>query len=76
MRTVLESVLLREHLRRAFLDLHPQNDAGAYLDRRQLCGEALDEIERLRTALKTVGDDYPGSSCQKWCYEQAGLTQA
>ncbi len=29
---------------------------------------------RLRTALKTVGDDYPGSSCQQWCYEQAGLT--
>lgn len=35
--------------------------------------EMLAEIERLRNALKTVGDDYPGSSCQQWCYEQAGI---
>ena len=34
---------------------------------------AADEIERLRLALKKVGDDYPGSSCQQWCYEQAGI---
>lgn len=34
---------------------------------------AADEIERLEAALKTVGDDYPGSSCQRWCYQQAGL---
>lgn len=34
---------------------------------------AADEIERLRAALKKVGDDYPGSSCQQWCYEQAGI---
>jgi len=34
---------------------------------------AADEIERLRRALKKVGDDYPGSSCQQWCYEQAGI---
>lgn len=31
------------------------------------------EVERLKAALKTVGDDYPGSSCQQWCYEQAGI---
>lgn len=31
------------------------------------------DIDRLRAALKTVGDDYPNSSCQQWCYEQAGL---
>lgn len=31
------------------------------------------EVERLKTALKTVGDDYPGSSCQQWCYEAAGI---
>jgi hypothetical protein len=31
------------------------------------------EIERLRLALKKVGDDYPGSSCQQWCYEQARI---
>ncbi len=35
---------------------------------------AADEIERLRAALKSVGDDYPGSSCQQWCYEQAGIS--
>ena len=29
------------------------------------------EIERLKTALRTVGDDYPGSSCQTWCHQQA-----
>jgi len=32
------------------------------------------ENERLKAALKTVGDDYPGSSCQRWCYEQAGIS--
>jgi hypothetical protein len=31
------------------------------------------ENERLKAALKKVGDDYPGSSCQQWCYEQAGI---
>lgn len=36
--------------------------------------DAADEIERLRAALKSVGDDYPGSSCQQWCYEQAGIS--
>lgn len=35
---------------------------------------SLGDYDRLRNALKTVGDDYPGSSCQKWCYEQAGLS--
>jgi hypothetical protein len=36
------------------------------------------EIERFRAALKkaatdlqTVGDDYPGSSCQQWCRSRA-----
>lgn len=36
--------------------------------------EALEaEVTRLRAALKKVGDDYPGSSCQKWCYLEARL---
>ena len=35
---------------------------------------ALIEIERLRDALCKVGDDYPGSSCQLWCYQEAGRT--
>lgn len=35
--------------------------------------DAADEIHKLRAALKRVGDDYPGSSCQQWCYEQAGI---
>ena len=30
-------------------------------------------VDRLRAALKSAGDDYPGSSFQKWCYEQAGI---
>ena len=32
------------------------------------------ENERLRDALCKVGDDYPGSSCQLWCYQEAGRT--
>lgn len=41
------------------------------------------EIARLREAngileraLRTVGDDYPGSSCQKWCREQLKTARA
>ena len=40
-------------------------------------------IARLRAALRlaaddlqTVGDDYPGSSCQKWCRERADFARA
>ena len=35
--------------------------------------EAHRRILELETALKTVGDDYPGSSCQRRCYEAIGL---
>jgi len=41
------------------------------------------EIERLRVAngiledgLQEVGDDYPGSSCQKWCQHQINMARA
>jgi hypothetical protein len=36
--------------------------------------DQAEEIDRLRAALKTAGDDYPGSSFQQWCYEQAGIS--
>lgn len=32
-----------------------------------------DENVRLRAALKEIGDDYPGSSLQEWCYNEAGF---
>ena len=32
-------------------------------DRREL----LHRLDRALAALKEVGDDYPGSSCQQWC---------
>lgn len=42
-------------------------------DVQHLMWKGAEEIERLRAALKSAGDDYPGSSFQKWCYEQAGI---
>ena len=42
---------------------HPVDPAG---------GEALREaLRRARDYLLEVGNDYPGSSCQKWCAEKA-----
>ncbi len=38
-----------------------------------LIAELRAEVARLKAALGAVGDDYPGSSCQQWCYEQAGV---
>lgn len=35
---------------------------------------AWEQAIALLRELKTVGDDYPGSSCQRWCYEQAGIS--
>jgi hypothetical protein len=42
-------------------------------DIHRLMWEGAEEIERLRAALKSAGDDYPGSSFQRWCYDQAGI---
>lgn len=61
-----------------------QRDLAAAIEREKKAGalakwyadsnwQLIAEIDRLKAALKTVGDDYPGSSCQKWCYQQAGL---
>lgn len=33
-------------------------------------------LEQAVEALRTVGSDYPGSSCQKWCNEQADAALA
>lgn len=49
------------------------DDKSGRRDAEQCETELRAEVERLKTALKTVGDDYPGSSCQQWCYEAAGI---
>ena len=49
------------------------DDKSGRRDAVQCETELRAEVERLKTALKTVGDDYPGSSCQEWCYAQIGL---
>jgi hypothetical protein len=33
--------------------------------------DALDRLDQAVADLRTVGDDYPGSSCHKWCHERA-----
>jgi hypothetical protein len=47
-----------------------QHGASAYD-----AADALERLERALTsacdALRTVGDDYPGSSCQQWCHAAA-----
>lgn len=71
-RLLQEVALLREGLKRERARIHA---AEVEIERlRQLYDNEHNETCRLRTALKTVGDDYPGSSCQQWCYKQAGLT--
>jgi len=32
---------------------------------------AVEALENARLALCKVGDDYPGSSCHKWCHIEA-----
>jgi hypothetical protein len=49
------------------------DDKSGRRDAEQCETELRAEVERLKTALKTVGDDYPRSSCQQWCYEAAGI---
>ena len=49
------------------------DDKSGRRDAVQCEAELRAEVDRLKTALKTVGDDYPGSSCQQWCYEAAGI---
>lgn len=33
-------------------------------------------VHILETALRAVGDDYPGSSCQKWCRDELKKARA
>ena len=56
---------------------------NAYPDLKAHIAALEAEVERLREAngileraLRTVGDDYPGSSCQKWCREQLKAARA
>jgi len=45
---------------------------------RQLERDRARLIEAAQAAsdwLREVGDDYPGSSCQKWCRERAAITE-
>jgi hypothetical protein len=35
-----------------------------------------DALRQAAMDLRTVGDDYPGSSCQAWCHERAALCDA
>ncbi len=49
------------------------DDKSGRRDAVQCETELRAEVDRLKAALKTVGDDYPGSSCQQWCYEAAGI---
>ena len=37
---------------------------------------AFEALDFACDALRTVGDDYPGSSCHQWCHEQADEAQA
>lgn len=59
--TILRCVLTKRLF--AHPPAHPVDPAG---------GEALREaLRRARDYLLEVGNDYPGSSCQKWCAEKA-----
>jgi hypothetical protein len=37
---------------------------------------AAEALEFACNALREVGDDYPGSSCHKWCHEKADEAEA
>lgn len=36
----------------------------------------VEAMEILISDIKTVGNDYPGSSCESWCLEKAAVAQA
>lgn len=59
---------LRAEVERLTRELGETNEALAACQ-----SQAAGEIRHLRTMLKTVGDDYPGSSLQEWIYEILGL---
>lgn len=55
---------------------HGPSTAPDYVEQQRAGWDAatsylMPEIQRLKAALRTVGDDYPGSSCQTWCHQQA-----
>jgi hypothetical protein len=53
--------------------LNINSSEWAEIDRLEPMGDGnlMDALEFATGALRKVGDDYPGSSCQKWCHEQA-----
>lgn len=55
--------------KRAATELRARAERIAALEK--LAGQMAEALEFAADDLRTVGDDYPGSSCHKWCHERA-----